>query len=189
MRSRALIEFELYVRTEDQTEDEPRGDCLIEGCTELTNSHSSKSYIEHRRLYGPSCALDVKFAVLINAVEARIDVEVLRLGASDINLKVYAKTSGFREVIRLFQDTAPKPGAVMTFVVAVERRNSLDLYIEGSPGDNPVPGQAEKQALCSWWKCSFGSGYHCMEKEVADLDIFGEVSVKVNWKSYRKRLS
>lgn len=188
MMSRALIEFELYVRTEDQTEDEPRGDCLIEGCTELTNFHSSKSYIEHRRLYGPSCALDVKFAVLINAIEARIDVEV-RLGASDINLKVYAKTSGFREVIRLFQDTAPKPGAVMTFVVAVERRNYLDLYIEGSPGDNPVPGQKEKQVSRSWWKCSFGSGYHCMEEEVADLDIFGEVSVKVNWKSYKKRQS
>lgn len=131
-----------------------------------------------------------KFAVvLINAVEARIDVEVLRLGAiaSSINLKVYAKTSGFKEVIQLFEDAAPKQGAVMSFVVAVETQNYLDLYIEGSPGDNHVLGQHEKQVLCSWWKCSFGSSYHRMVEEVAELDNFGELSVKINWKSYRKR--
>ncbi|KAK8458224.1 hypothetical protein SEVIR_3G339820v4 [Setaria viridis] len=191
MVARALIEFELYVLTEDRPEDEPKDDCLIEGCTEFTNLHSSVSYIEHRRLYGNNCALDVKFAVLVNAVEARIDVEVLRLGdiASGINLKVYAKTSGFREVIRLFEDAAPKPGAVMSFVVAVETYNYLDLYIEGSPGNNPVLGQKEEQVSRSWWKCSFGSSYHCMEEEVAELGNFGEVSVKVNWKSYRKRES
>ncbi|CAN6343465.1 unnamed protein product [Urochloa humidicola] len=189
--SRALMEFELYVRTEDRPDDEPKGDCLIEGCTEFTSLHASQSYIEHRRLYGHNCALDVKFAVLINAVEARIDVEVLRLGAiaSGVNLKVYAKTSGFREVIRLFEGAAPKPGDdVMCFVVAVETHNYLDLYIEGSPGDNPVVGQKE-QALRSRWKCSFGSGYHCMDEQVAELGDFGEVSVKVNWKSYRKRPS
>ncbi|XP_012700489.1 uncharacterized protein LOC101765380 [Setaria italica] len=191
MVARALIEFELYVRTKDRPEDEPKDDCLIEGCTEFTNLISSVSYVEHRRLYGNNCALDVKFAVLINAVEARIDVEVLRLGdiASGINLKVYAKTSGFREVIRLFEDAAPKPGAVMSFVVAVETHNYLDLYIEGSPGNNPVLGQKEEQVSRSWWKCSFGSSYHCMEEEVAELGNFGEVSVKVNWKSYTKRES
>ncbi|CAN6348167.1 unnamed protein product [Urochloa humidicola] len=186
MVSQALIEFELCVQTEDRPDDEPKGDCLIEGCTEFTNFLSSKSYIEHRRLYGNNCALDVKLAVLINAVEARIDVEVLRLGAiaSGINLKVYAKTSGFREVIRLFEGAAPKPGDVMCFVVAVETHNYLDLYIEGSPGENQ-----KEQALRSSWKCSFGSGYHCMDEQVAELGDFGEVSVKVNWKSYRKRQS
>ncbi|RLM75033.1 uncharacterized protein C2845_PM15G03680 [Panicum miliaceum] len=171
MVARALIEFELCVRTEERPEDEPKGDCLIEGCTEFTNLFSSDSYIEHRRLYGNNCALDVKFAVLINAVEARIDVEVLRLGAisSSINLKVYAKTSGFKEVIRLFEDAAPKPGTVMSFVAAVETKNYFDLYIEGSPGDNPVLGQKEKQVLHSWWKCRFGSSYHRLVEEVAEL--------------------
>ena len=189
MVARALIEFELCVRTEERPEDEPKGDCLIEGCTEFTNLFASDSYIEHRRLYGNTCALDVKFAVLINAVEARIDVEVPRLGAiaSGINLKVYAKTSGFKEVIGLFEDAAPKPGAVMSFVVAVETHNYLDPYIEGSPRDNPVLGQKENQVLRSWWKCSFGSSYHCMDEEVAELGDFGELSVKINWKSYRKR--
>ncbi|CAL4898454.1 unnamed protein product [Urochloa decumbens] len=189
MVSHALIEFELCVQTEDRPDDEPKGDCLIEGCTEFTNFLASKSYIEHRRLYGYNCALDVKLAVLINAVEARIDVKVLRLGAiaNGINLKVYAKTSGFREVIRLFEGAAPKPGDVMCFVVAVETYNYLDLYIEGSPGDNAVLEQKE-QARSSW-KCSFGSGYHCSDEQVAELGNFGEVLVNVNWKSYRKRQS
>uniref|UniRef100_K3ZCU8 DUF6598 domain-containing protein n=2 Tax=Setaria italica TaxID=4555 RepID=K3ZCU8_SETIT len=195
MVSRALIEFELRVRTEGRPdEDEPKGDCLIEGCTEFTNMLASDSFIEHQRLYGDNCALDVKFAVLINAVEARIDVEVLRLGAiaSGINLNVYAKTSGFSEVIRLFQDAAPKPGVVMNFVVAVETHSYLDLYIEGSPGPgvNPVLGRKEKKPVShSWWKCSFGSAYHGMDKEVAELGEFAVVSVNVNWKSYRKKES
>ncbi|CAL4898463.1 unnamed protein product [Urochloa decumbens] len=189
MVSHALIEFELCVQTEDRPDDEPKGDCLIEGCTEFTNFLASKSYIEHRRLYGYNCALDVKLAVLINAVEARIDVKVLRLGAiaNGINLKVYAKTSGFREVIRLFEGAAPKPGDVMCFVVAVETYNYLDLYIEGSPGDSAVLEQKEQAR--SLWKCSFGSGYHCSDEQVAELGNFGEVLVNVNWKSYRKRQS
>ncbi|PUZ67575.1 hypothetical protein GQ55_3G447000 [Panicum hallii var. hallii] len=192
MASRALIEFELRVRTEGRPdEDEPNGDCLIEGCTELTNMLASDSFIEHRRLYGDNCALDVKFAVLINAVEARVDIKVL-LGAiaSGINLKVYAKTSGFSEVIRLFEGASPKPGVVMSFAVAVDTHNYLDVYIEGSSEDNPVLGQKEKKpASRSWWKCSFGSDYHDMDKEVAELGEFAVVSVNVNWKSYRKKES
>ncbi|RLM99474.1 hypothetical protein C2845_PM06G32030 [Panicum miliaceum] len=168
-----LIEFELRVRTEGRPdEDEPKGDCLIEGCT---NMLASDSFIEHRRLYGDNCALDAKFAVLINAVEARIDVEVLSLGAiaSGMNLKVYAKTSGFSEVIRLFEGASPKPGVVMSFVVAVDTHNYLDVYIEGSSEDNPVLGRKEKKpASRSWWKCSVAV-----------------VSVNVNWKSYRKKES
>jgi len=56
MVARALIEFELCVWTEERPEDEPKGDCLIEGCTEFTNLFASDSYIEHRHMYGNTCA-------------------------------------------------------------------------------------------------------------------------------------
>ncbi|KAJ1265970.1 hypothetical protein BS78_08G115000 [Paspalum vaginatum] len=189
MVSRALIEFELYVQTED---DEPRGDCLIEGCTEFTNMDFSHSFVEERRLYGPNCALDVKFAVLINAIEARIDVKILRLGAiaGGVNLKVFAKTSGFREVIRLFQGAAPEPGAVMSFVVGVEVYNYLDLYIEASPSptDSPIHGQKEKKPVPrSWWCCGYGSALHSVDEDVAELGEFAAVSIKIDWKTYYKR--
>ncbi|WVZ90909.1 hypothetical protein U9M48_037163 [Paspalum notatum var. saurae] len=172
MVSRALIEFELYVQTEDQSE--PRGDCLIEGCTEFTNMDFSRSFVKERRLYGPKCALDVKFAVLLNAIEARIDVKILRLGAiaGSVNLKVLAKTSGFREVIRLFQGAAPEPGAVMSFVVGVELYNYLDLYIEVSPSptDSLIHGQKEKKPVPrSWWCCGYGSALHSVDEDVAEL--------------------
>ncbi|CAN6352111.1 unnamed protein product [Urochloa humidicola] len=79
MSSRALIEFELHALTEDDTNGD---DCpIIEGCTELYNMFESKSFIEHRRMYSERCALDIKYMVLINAVEARVEVKVLRLGA------------------------------------------------------------------------------------------------------------
>ncbi|OEL19463.1 hypothetical protein BAE44_0019518, partial [Dichanthelium oligosanthes] len=159
MISRALIEFELHVLTEGRPDEDE-----------------------------PKGGTDNMFCN-----SARIDVEVLRLGAiaSGINLKVYAKTSGFSDVIRLFQDAAPRPGVVISFVVAVETHNYLDLYIEGSRRDNdPVLGRMEKKPVPrSWSNCSFGSGYHCMDREIAELGEFAVVSVNVNWKSYRKKES
>ncbi|CAL4898425.1 unnamed protein product [Urochloa decumbens] len=130
--SRALIEFELHAPNEDDTngDDGP----IIEGCTELYNMFESKSFIEHRRMYSERCALDIKYMVLINAVEARVEVKVVHLGAiidGGVNMRLLAKTSGFSEVIRLFRGAAPKPGFMMNFAIAVERRSGFDLYIEG----------------------------------------------------------
>ncbi|CAN6356643.1 unnamed protein product [Urochloa humidicola] len=181
--SRALLEFELHALTEDDTkgDDGP----IIEGCTELY-MFESKSFIQHRCMYSERCALDIKYMVLVNVVEARVEVKVLRLGAIDggVNMRLLAKTSGFTEVIRLFRGAAPKPGSTMCFAIAVERRSGFDLYIEGFPGDNHTIGQ--KPVPYSWWKCGFASSYHRMYEEVADLGEFVSVSVKVTWKTYRK---
>ncbi|TVU49576.1 hypothetical protein EJB05_00889 [Eragrostis curvula] len=180
MPSHVLIEFELHAHGEDQGDD----DLIIEGCTEFEYMHESKSFMVHRRLYGEKCALDMKFLRLINAVEARVDVEVLRLGAypDGINLKVYAKTSGFDEVIRLFRGAAPDPGsAAMSFVVVAERRGGFDLYIEAA---SPILGQKPKQF--SWWQRGFLSAYHETVEEVATLGEFATVSVKITWRTYRK---
>ncbi|OEL20052.1 hypothetical protein BAE44_0018929 [Dichanthelium oligosanthes] len=189
MDTRVLIEFELYVRTEALPEDEPKGDCLIQGCTEFTNMHKWLSFVEHRRLYGERCALDVKYIALTNAVEAQVEVKVLRLGAiaGGINMKLHAKTSGFDEVIRLFRGAAPEPGSMMTFVVAVDRHNKLDLYIEASSRDDSFVVKEEKKPMSySWRQYSFRSGYHGTDEEVAELGEFAEVSVKVIWRSHIK---
>ncbi|CAL5092841.1 unnamed protein product [Urochloa decumbens] len=187
MSSRALIEFELHAPNEDGTkgDDAP----IIEGCTQLYNMFASKSFVEHRRMYGERCALDIKYMVLMNAVEARVEVKVLHLGAIDggVNMRLLAKTSGFSEVIRLFRGAAPKPGFMMSFAIAVERRSGFDLYIEGFPGDDPATGQ--KPVTYSCWKCGFASSYHRMDEEVAELGEFASVSVKVTWKSYTKKTS
>ncbi|CAN6356645.1 unnamed protein product [Urochloa humidicola] len=186
--TRALIEFQLFVRTKALPKDEPKGDYLIEGCTEFTNLRESRSFVEHRRMYGERCALDVKYMVLMNAVEARVEVKVIRLGAIDggVNLCLHAKTSGFHEVIRLFRGAAPEPGFIWTFVVAVERRNNLDLYIEAAPRDYPFVGKEKKPMPCSWlYSFKSGSGYHGTDECEAKLGEFAELSVKVIWKSYR----
>ncbi|RLN28500.1 uncharacterized protein C2845_PM05G13930 [Panicum miliaceum] len=178
MVTRVLIEFELYVRTDALPEDKPKGECLIEGCTEFTNFHESKSFVEHRRMYGERCALDVKYMMLINAVEARVELKVLRLGAiaGGVNMKLLAKTSGFDEVIRLFRGAAPEPHSMMTFVVASERRNNLDLYIEAAPRDDPFVGK--KSMSCSWQECSFRPGFRGTDEEEVKLGEFAELSLK-----------
>lgn len=183
MPSYALIEFELHAQSEDKTngDDGP----IIEGCTELNNMYESRSFIEHQRLYGQKCALDIKYLILMNAVEAQVEVIVLRCAAVDdvVNMKVLAKTSGFSEVIRLFHGVAPKLGFMTSFVIAVERHNE-DLYIKGYQRDHP---SADQKMPCAWWQCSFASGYHGTDEEVADLGDFGAVSVKVTWRSHRKK--
>ncbi|CAL4891473.1 unnamed protein product [Urochloa decumbens] len=185
MMTRALIEFEIHARSEDETTGDD--DLIIEGCTQLENMFKSKSFIEQGRLYGERCALDIKYMVLINAVEARVEVTVLRLGSarpSSVNMKLYAKTSGFNEVIQLFRGTAPEPGVRMSFAVAVERHSGFDLYIEGSPKDDPILGQ--KLRPYQWWECGFASGYHGTSEEVAELGELAAFSVKVTWRSYMK---
>lgn len=186
MVTHVLIEFELYVRTDALPEDIPKGECLIEGCTEFTNFHEYKSFVQHRRMYGERCALDVKYMMLINAVEARVEVKVLRLGAiaGGVNMKLLAKTSGFDEVIRLFRGAAPEPQSMMTFVVAVERCNNLDLYIEAAPRDDPFVGKG-KSMSCSWLEYSFWPGFHGTDEEEVKLGEIAELSLKVIWKSYR----
>jgi hypothetical protein len=79
------------------------------------------------------CALDIKYLVLISAVEAQIDVKLLRLGTTPggIYTKLCAKTSDADEVTCLFFcGAAPDPGDAMSFVV--------DLYIQGSARDGPL---------------------------------------------------
>jgi hypothetical protein len=182
-----LIEFELYVRTESLPEDEPKRECLIEGCTEFTNLLKYKPFIEHRRMYGERCALDVKYMVLQNAVEARIEVKVIRLGAiaGGVNLRLHVKTSGFDEVIRLFGGAAPEPGSTMTFAVAVVRHKTLDLYIDAAPRDDyPFGGKMKQPMSCSWRQYSFGSCFHGTDEREVELGEFAELSVKVTWRSY-----
>nr|CAB3462428.1 unnamed protein product [Digitaria exilis] len=125
--------------------------------------------------------------VLMNAVEVRVEVKVLSVGAiaGGVHMKVHAKTSGFDEVIQLFRGAAPEPGSNMTFVVAVERHKNLDLYIKAAPGDDPFVGMEKKPMSCSWQQYSFAPGYHGTDEREAELGEFALVSVKVTWKSYR----
>ena len=77
MISHSLIEFEIHARNEDETNADD--DLIIEGCTEIDNFFESKSFIDHRRFYGERCALDIKYIVMMNAVEALVEVTALRL--------------------------------------------------------------------------------------------------------------
>lgn len=144
MSSYALIQFELHAQSEDKAngDDGP----IIEGSTQLYNLFESKSFVEHNRLYGEKCALDIKYLVLINAVEARVEVTVLRLCAvhGGVNMKLLDKTSGFISVM-------------VSFAIAVETHSEFDLYIKGYPSGHPKVGQ-KKLVACSWWQCRFASG-------------------------------
>lgn len=186
--SRVLIEFELHVLNED----EKGGDddlIVIEGCTELNITYrypAGESFIEHRRLYGDKCALDIKYAWLLHAVEARVSIEVLRVPSDGgVDLKLHARTSGFSDIIRLFQGAALEVGFTRSFTVAVEMESSLDLYIEGSPGDHYALGL--RPQLRDSWRYSFSSKLHVTVESLAALGDFADISVKITWKSYDQR--
>jgi hypothetical protein len=117
--SHVLFEFRLCVCTEVLPENGFKDDLLIEGCAEFSNLMESKSFIGNRRIYGEKCGLDVKFLVLINTVQAFVDVEILRAPACGLNLNLYAKTSGFSDVICLHRGST-EAGCRMSSVVVVE---------------------------------------------------------------------
>nr|XP_025877977.1 uncharacterized protein LOC4352598 isoform X1 [Oryza sativa Japonica Group] len=181
--SRALFEFQLCIRTEDspEAEDEPKGGTLIEGCTEFTNILRSTSFTETVRLYGEKCGLGVKFLLLVNAVQATVDVEIIHSRACGLNLKLYAKTSGFSDVLRLFRGVAQSSRKISS-VVAVVRRSHLDLCIEGSPADIDLG----EKLPCTRWEHRFGAGFHGTVEEVVKLGDFTTISVKVTWKAVSK---
>ncbi|KAL6880072.1 hypothetical protein ACP4OV_011637 [Aristida adscensionis] len=179
--SHVLFEFKLCIRSEDPSEDEPIGDTLIEGCTEISNIFKSASFFQTGRLYGQKCGLDVKFLVLVNAVQATVYFEVLRAPTCGLNLKLNAKTSGFTDVIRLFQGTA-EGGHQFSSVVAVMRHSNLDLFLKGSSIDTDL-----SQFSCTEWKGSFNSCYHGTVDESVNLDDFSTVLVKVTWNAVEWR--
>ncbi|KAL6622492.1 hypothetical protein ACP70R_032371 [Stipagrostis hirtigluma subsp. patula] len=181
MSTRALLEFALHAESEDEANGD---DLIIEGCTELEDLFATKSFIEHRRLYSTRCALDVKFAVVINAVEARVDIEALHVPTHGIDLKLCAKTSGFSDVIRLFHGSISEASFFTSFAIAVKIRSYLNLYIGGSPRGDLVLDQKSQPG--SWWQHSFGSGFHGKQELVANLGDFASFLVKVTWKSYRR---
>ncbi|RLN29401.1 hypothetical protein C2845_PM05G13890 [Panicum miliaceum] len=198
---------------------------IIEECTQIENMFKSESFVEHRRLYGERCALDIKYMVVMNAVEAQVEVTVLHLGARPLLEKglgwwtpvivaegrmeteggggsPVTSSPGSDKSWQPSPRTPPDGDGDEWLLVSdedadcenpVETHNYLDLYIEGSSEDNPVLGRKEKPATVgasrSWWKCSFGSDYHDMDKQVAELGEFAVVSVNVNWKSYKKKES
>jgi hypothetical protein len=186
MPTRALIEFELHALSDDNkgVDDD---DLIIEGCTELDNMFDSKSIIKHQRLYSDKCALDIKYAVLLNAVEARVTIGVCRVPSHGIDVRFYAKTSGFSDIIRLFQGAASEVGFKRSFAVAVGRHSSLDLYIEGSPrDDHDHHALGQKSPPRGSWQQSFRSGFHGTAELQAELGDFAEISVRVTWKTYKK---
>ncbi|TVU49581.1 hypothetical protein EJB05_00895, partial [Eragrostis curvula] len=125
--TRVLIEFELHAWSDEETDGD--NGSIIEGCTELYNMHAMESFVKQNRVYGERCALDIKYLVLINALEACIEVKILSLGATPggIDLKLCAKSSGFKEVIRLFQGAAPDPGETSSFKEQWKQHTSPSL--------------------------------------------------------------
>ncbi|XP_044946347.1 uncharacterized protein LOC123395420 [Hordeum vulgare subsp. vulgare] len=179
IRSRVLFEFKLCICTEGPPEDGPKGDLIIEGCTEFSNMYETKSSIQNRRLYGDKCSLDVKFAALVNAVQAFVDVKILRAPDCGLNLNIYAKTSGYDDVIRLYQGVA-EAGCKISSVVAVVIRSCVYLRIEGTPKDD---GLSQKLLPCGAWEDRFDTCYHGIVDKVVNLDEFTTILVKITWRT------
>uniref|UniRef100_A0A0D9Y0P7 DUF6598 domain-containing protein n=1 Tax=Leersia perrieri TaxID=77586 RepID=A0A0D9Y0P7_9ORYZ len=174
--SQALLEFKLCVLTECPPEDEPNFETLIEGCTEIY-MYDSESFVKSGRFYGEKCGLDVKYAVLINAVQATVDTKILCAPICGLNLKLFAKTSGFSDVICLFRGVAGQ-GHRLSSVVAVSRHSYLDLCIEGSSIDNALSQKLSRAR----WNCRFNACYHGTVDEEVKLDDFTTISVKITFK-------
>ncbi|KAM3272574.1 hypothetical protein ACQJBY_042597 [Aegilops geniculata] len=185
MTDHVLFELKLCIRIEGQPDEGPKEELLIEGCTELSNMFRP-SFVETQRLYGEKCGLDLKFAVLNSAVQAKIDVEIVYAPACGLILNLYAKTSGFGDIIRLFRGRS-KAGGRFSSVVGVLIDSYLDVCVEGSSREglcqrSPQDGCGLDQKLpCYTWTGRFDACYRGTVVEKVKFDKFTTISVKVTW--------
>ncbi|XBH90024.1 hypothetical protein VPH35_081796 [Triticum aestivum] len=186
MTDHVLFEFKLCIRIEDEPDEGPKEELLIEGCTELSNMFRP-SFVETQRLYGEKCGLDLKFAILNSAVQAKIDVEIVYAPACGLILNLYAKTSGFRDIIRLFHGRS-KAGGRFSSVVGVLIDSYLDVCVEGSSREGLCQrspqdgcGLSVLKLPCYTWTGRFDACYHGTVVEKVKFDKFTMISVKVTW--------
>ncbi|KAL6888839.1 hypothetical protein ACP4OV_009865 [Aristida adscensionis] len=170
LQSRALIEFDIKIKSLGQDIDEDSE--LIDGAatiSELTPFHGV--YTQRIRGYR-GAAVDISLALLRHAVEARIQVGISKLPMQGICLTILCFVSGLPEGIKLFDSLVDKPGDLNSLVVAVMFNTPLILHfhVKQAAGSDQVHRRY----------CAFPAKAHGYNRHSLPLD-FADIRLQVAW--------
>ncbi|KAL6888841.1 hypothetical protein ACP4OV_009867 [Aristida adscensionis] len=162
LQARALIEFDIWIKSLGQGIDEDSQ--LMDGAatiSELTPFHGV--YTQRIRGYR-GAAVDISLALLRHAVEARIQVGISKLPVHGICCFI----SGLPEGIKLFDSLVDKPGDLNSLVVAVMFNTPLILHfhVKQAAGSDRV-----HRRYYAFPAKAHGSNRHSLPLDFADIRL------------------
>uniref|UniRef100_A0ACD5T7K6 Uncharacterized protein n=1 Tax=Avena sativa TaxID=4498 RepID=A0ACD5T7K6_AVESA len=171
IRPDILLEFDLKVKRAGDGIDSYQQ--LIQGVSEHPSGGPLWSRVNKLSIRSDGDRLipmmRVKLAVIMDGVEATIEVRPLTLPSQGIDLRCAARTGYIGDDIVLFDGRFGADDTPLQFVVATELGGSMEIRLDG------VSDGVRKQ-----WSIGFEPKFHAFFSEAVDFS-FAQVSLSVAW--------
>jgi hypothetical protein len=166
--SRVLLEFDMRIKKGEQEEDDLQ---LIDG-TSIFSEMVTPFRVTRSRINGECGAVDITSALVDNAVEATIEVDISKVqNGFSFSLSCFVFIGGLHEEISLFHDNIGESCGLRRFVVAVEMDTWIHLKFK-------LGRKGSKKYLERYYPfITSNHGYDCQQ---VNFD-FASISAKVNW--------
>jgi hypothetical protein len=166
--SRVLLEFDMRIKKGEQEEDDLQ---LIDG-TSIFSEMVTPFRVTRSRINGECGAVDITSALVDNAVEATIEVDIskVQIGFS-FSLSCFVFIGGLHEEIPLFHGNIGESCGLRRFVVAVEMDTWIHLKFK-------IGRKGSKNYLERYYP--FMTSNHGCDCQQVNFD-FASISAKVNW--------
>ncbi|CAN6343725.1 unnamed protein product [Urochloa humidicola] len=178
LQSRVLIEYDVRIKASEEEEDDLP---LIDGAATVSELAWTQSALTCRITGELGAAVDLRRALLRHAVEATVDVRIIKRRLSQpaeevVELEIIGCLAGelVEEEIKLFRGVVQEPCALERFVVAARLGYYLFLHFKVAGAAAPPPEEWE-------WFAFRVTAHGC----ASDRRKFGfaTVEVKVTWSS------
>ncbi|KQK04987.1 uncharacterized protein LOC104583099 [Brachypodium distachyon] len=113
--------------------------------------------------------MHVKLAVIMDGVEATVELRALKLPSQGIDLRCAARIGWVGDDIALFDGRYGGNYPPLRFVVATELHGNMEIHLEGI-----FDGVSKR------WSVGFVPKFHALFSEVVDLS-FAQISLSVAW--------
>ncbi|CAN6334912.1 unnamed protein product [Urochloa humidicola] len=179
LQSRVLIEYDVRIKASEEEEDDLP---LIDGAATVSELAWTQSALTCRIPGELGAAVDLRRALLRHAVEATVDVQIIKKRLSrpaeeeEVELEIIGCLAGelVEEEIKLFRGVVREPCVLERFVVAARLGSYLFLQFKVAGAAAPPPEEWE-------WFAFRVTAHGC----ASDRRKFGfaTVEVKVTWSS------
>ncbi|EMS61630.1 hypothetical protein TRIUR3_03401 [Triticum urartu] len=169
MNSPVLVEFDMRIKTGEKEEDDLT---LIDGATDYCDLTIPSVSFTHR-IHGNCGAVDITLARVYNAVEATIDVLVLKVqNGFNLSLSSFVFVGGSDQEIPLFRGTTAESCGLRRYVIAVKMDTWMQLKFK--VGQNGSKNDHLERS------CYFKANIHgCACQQI--MLQHAALSVKVRW--------
>jgi hypothetical protein len=171
MQSAVLIEYDLRIKKGEHEVDDLQ---LIDGISDFSELTTPTCKPFLNRIDGAGGAVDITLAMLSEAVEATIQVDITQVHGSGFRLLLSSYVGGLeREEIHLFRGVISEACGMRRFVVAAAIDTWMRVKFKVIDGSGGSTSEVERHA-------SFKASMHGCASQQMELDQ-ASITVKVTW--------